>query len=422
MSAHTRSAHLPTALAGSGSASAATVAGGRLRRSLDPVLVASVASLLVLGLLVSYTASFPVGYAFFDDGGYFLKRQVAWIALGLAAAGVGVAVDYRTWRRYSGPAMVATVVALAALLVFGVARFGGSRWALASGSVQPAEMAKLTVILFIANWLASKRDQVRDFSLGVLPFGIITGSVCGLIMLQPDFSTGLLLAAVSTAMFFLAGAELRHLARAGSAATVLLVLVMFSAPYRIARWLTYLDPENDPTGGGYQVIQALRGIMRGGLTGVGLGNGQIKHILPVPHTDAVFAVLGEELGLVGCMGILILFVLIAWRGFRIAAGAPDQFGTLVAVGITSWVVMQALINVAVVTGVIPFTGMPLPWVSFGGSNLVACMAAMGILLNISGHIDHERARVYAGVDFRWRNRRSRLSRAHRARRLSDGDF
>lgn len=396
-------------------------AGSHLRRSLDPILVTSVSALLVLGLLVSYTASYTVGYNFFDDGGYFLKRQLAWIALGLIAAGIGIAVDYRTWRRFSGLAMGFTLVLLVGLIAFGATRFGANRWALGGGSLQPSELAKLTLVLFVADWLAAKRDQVRDFGLGLVPFAIITGVVCGLILLQPDFSTAVLLAAVASAMFFMAGADLRHLAKAGTVAVAALAVVIVQAPYRMARWQTFLDPENDPSGGGYQIIQSLQAIVRGGMFGVGLGNGQIKHLIPVPHTDAVFAVLGEELGLVGALVVLALFVVIAWRGFRIAAGAPDQFGALVAIGVTCWVVMQALVNVAVATAMVPFTGMTLPWVSFGGSSLVASMAAMGILLNVSGHVDNDRAKVYAGVAIRWRDRRSRLSRAHRSRRLADGD-
>jgi cell division protein FtsW len=165
------------------------------------------------------------------------------------------------------------------------------------------------------------------------------------------------------------------------------------------------------------VIQTLRSIVQGGLTGVGLGQGQQKHILPAPHTDAIFAVLGEELGVLACLLVLGLFAVVAWRGFRVAIGSPDPFAALLAAGVTSWLTLQALINIAVVTAVMPFTGIPLPFVSFGGSSLVACMTAVGLLANLSRRVDPARARVYVGLDLRRRNGRSRLSRAHRARRV-----
>ena len=391
----------------------------RLRRTADPVLVLAVLALCAIGLIATYTASFTVGYQAFGDGSYFLKRQLIWCGLGIVVAVVAASIDYRVWRRLAGLMMIGAVVGLAALLFLGAAKYGGQRWALASGSVQPSELAKLVVVVFIADWLAAKKDHVRDFSLGLIPFATITGLVCGLILMQPDFSTAVLLGAVATAMFFVAGADPKHMLQAGSVAGVVLLGVMLQAPYRLARWQTFLDPEGDPTGAGFQIIQALRAIVRGGLTGVGLGHGQNKHLLPAPHTDAVFAVLGEELGILGCLIVVALFALVAWRGLRIAAGAPDMFGGLLAVGITSWIVLQALVNIAVVTAVMPFTGIPMPWISFGGSSLLTCMAGIGILLNVSGHINEERAKIYAAVDFRRGNRRTRLSRAHRARRVSD---
>jgi cell division protein FtsW len=391
----------------------------RTRRRLDPFLIGSVLALSTIGLLATYTASYTVAYQDFGDGTYFLKRQVIWFALGLVAAATTGAVDYRTWRRYSGPLLVMTIVALIALLVFGAARFGSTRW-VGGGSIQPSELAKLVLILFIADWLAAKKDQVRDFTLGLIPFSMITGFVCSLVLLQPGFSTAVLLGLVAAVMFFVAGADPKHMLQAALAAGGVLLLVMLQAPYRVARWQTFLDPEADPTGAGFQILQSLGAIVRGGLFGVGLGQGQNKHLLPAPHTDAVFAVLAEELGLAGCLVIGALFAVVAWRGYRIAAGAPDQFSSLLAVGITSWFVIQACVNVAVVTAVIPFTGIPLPWISFGGSSLVSCMAGMGVLLNVSGHSEVDRARIYTAVDLRGGNRRTRLSRAHRARRVSQG--
>jgi cell division protein FtsW len=236
-------------------------------------------------------------------------------------------------------------------------------------------------------------------------------------MLQPDFSTALLIGLVATMMFFTAGADLLQLLTSGAVAGVVLVAVIMRAPYRLDRVRVFLDPELDPVGAGFQPLQTLKSIMAGGLTGVGLGHGQQKHILPTPHTDAVFAVLGEEMGMLGCLLVIALFAIIAWRGLKIAAGAPDHFASLLATGITCWITLQALLNVAVVTAMVPFTGIPLPFLSFGGSSLVMCMAAVGLLLGLSTHADPRRARLYATLDLRRRDGRSRLSRAHRARKL-----
>jgi cell division protein FtsW len=388
----------------------------RLRRRRDPLLLGAVGALVGLGLLVTYTASFSVGYTYFGEGGYFLKRQLAWMVVGLVAGAFAIGVDYRTWRRFATPAMGLTIVALVVLLAFGADRFGSVRW-VSGGSFQPSELAKMALVVYIAHWLAAKKDQLSDASLGLVPFSVITGLVCGLVILQPNFSTAVLLAAVAVAMFFVAGAPLKHLVQAGGVALGLLAVVMLQAPYRMARWEVFLHPESDPTGGGFQILQSIGAITRGGLMGVGLGNGQNKHLLPAAHTDGVFAVLAEEMGALGGLFVLAMFVIIAWRGLRIATGAPDLFGSLLAVGVTTWIVLQAVVNMAVVTAVMPFTGIPMPWISFGGSSFVTCTAAVGLLLNISGHIDDERAKVTPTMDIRWRNSRSRLSRAHRARRL-----
>jgi cell division protein FtsW len=381
----------------------------------DAALVTIVIGLLLIGLVAAYTSSYGIGDKFFGDSAHFLKRQLLWTVIGLAAAGVTASLDYRVWRRYSVLIMAATLLMLVAILAVGAARFGSQRWVLGSGSIQPSELAKMAVIIYIADWLSSKRDDIRDVSLGLIPFAILMGVVCGLILLQPDFSTAILIGAVAVAMFFTAGADLRQMLISGVVATVVLSGLIARAPYRLERVRSFMHPGADPTGSGYQIMQTLDSIMRGGLTGVGLGGGQQKHILPAAHTDAVFAVLGEELGLLGCLAVLVLFALFAWRGFRIASGAPDRFGSLLAVGITCWIMGQALINIAVVTAFMPFTGIPLPFISFGGSSLVACMAATGLLLSISRRMDPDRMRAYARMDYGRGNRRSRLSRAHRAR-------
>lgn len=348
-----------------------------------------------------------------------MKRQAAWTVLGVVALLAMLAVDYRRWQPYSTWVLGAALVTLIAILVVGAERFGGQRWIVSGGSVQPSETAKLAVIVYVADWLASKRADIVDIKMGLLPFAMVIGLVCSLIIMQPDFSTAVLVGLVASVMFFTAGADVVQMILSGSAVTGLLTVVMMQAPYRAARIGAYFRGDDAPAADTYQIAQALQSIQRGGLLGVGLGQGQQKHVLPAPHTDAVFAVLGEEMGILGCLAVLVLFAVIIWRGLRIAAGSRDPFASLLAVGITSWIATQALLNIAVVTRLVPFTGIPLPFVSFGGSSLVMCLAGIGLLLNLSCHIDEQRTRIHAPLDLRWGNRRSHLSRAHRARRLLD---
>lgn len=389
----------------------ATVPG----RAPDGLMIVAVAGLLAVGAVLTFTASHSPAYRLIGDGTYFVKRQLLWIVLACVSGAVAYAVDYRRLRRFSVPGMIAALLVLAFLLGPGAERFGGQRWLLSGGSVQPSELAKLAVILYIADWLASKREAVRDAMLGLVPFSIIIGVVCGLILLQPDYSTAVLVGAVAVAMFFTAGADLRQMVVAAVIASSALLVLVLQSPYRLQRVLTFLDQDADPSGAGFQVRLATSSFTHGGWTGVGLGAGQQKLVLPTPHTDAVFSVLGEELGLLGCLLVLALFAVFAWRGFRVAAGAPDRFGALLATGLTFWILAQALVNIAVVTGFLPFTGMPLPFLSYGGSSLIVCVVGVGVLLNISTRVEASRARAYATLDL-WRgHRRSRLSRAHRAR-------
>ena len=385
------------------------------RPHVDGGLLAAAAVLIAVGLLGTYTASYRLGDAFWGEGMFFLKRQLVWVIVGIAAAVVTVGVDYRVWRRYSVPIMAGTLVVLLAMLVVGVTRFGGQRWLTAGGSIQPSELAKLAIIVYVADWLSSKREDIRVVELGLIPFVMLTGFVCGLIVLQNHLSTGVLIALVAVAMFFTAGAEIKQLGWLALLGAFSLAGLIAAMPYRIERVSSFLHPEADAAGAGYQVSQTIAAIVRGGLFGVGLGNGQQKHFIPAPHTDAVFAVLGEELGLIGALLVVGLFALFAWRGFQVAARADDRFASLLALGLTCWIAFQALMNVAVVTALMPFTGVPLPFVSYGGSSLVVTLAATGLLLNLSRQTDPSRTNAHAHLDLRRGNRRSRLSRAYRAR-------
>lgn len=387
-----------------------------LRRPQQPdgLLILAVAGLLAIGLLLNFTASYSPGYRVKGDAAFFFYRQLVWITLGLLCAAVAYVVDYRVWRKLSVLAMLAALVGLVLALALGEPQNESSRWLL-GGSLQPSEFAKLAVVLYMADWLASKREAVRDTLDGLVPFSIIIGLVCGLVLRQPNFSTALLIAVVATAMFFTAGADLRQLAVACAFATVGLVFIVLQSPGRMRRIQTFLDPTAQPDGAGFQVLWAMQGFKVGDLLGVGLGSGQAKLVLPVAWSDAVFSVLGEETGVLGCLTVLALFMLVTWRGLRIAAGTRDRFGMLLATGISIWILTQALISVAVVTGFAPPTGIPLPFLSYGGSSMVTCLTATGLLLNLSTHMDNDRARVYANLDLGRRDRRTRLSRARRSR-------
>lgn len=386
-------------------------------RRVDGWLLAALGGLLLFGLVINYTASYTIGNKWFDDGSYYLKRQLIWMVVGLGAGAIMYAIDYRVWRRFSVLVILGTLAMLMGVLVFGVTRLGGERWLLTGGSVQPSELAKLTVVIYIADWLASKKDDIRDVTLGLIPFSIMMGIICGLIVLEHSFSIALLVGLVAVVMFFTAGAELTQMLMAGAVASVVFVGLILQAPYRMDRVRSFMDPSADPSGHGYQVIQSLSAIGEGGVFGVGLGSGQQKALVPLAHTDNVFAVVAEELGLAGCLLVLALFSVIVWRGFRIAAGAPTPYASLLAAGITCWITGQALINIGVVTHLIPATGVTLPFVSYGGSSLVTSLAAMGLLLNISGRVDPAKAKIYGALDLRRGDRRSRLSRTHRARRV-----
>ena len=263
--------------------------------------------------------------------------------------------------------------------------FGAQR-AFINGSLQPGELAQLVTIIYMAAWLSAKQNKIRRLSYGLIPFSILIGTVTGLIVLQPDLSTAILILGTTVVMFFLAGADLLQMAIAGVLGGVAgsVLIQQIANTYAGPRLSSYLDSVNNLTAASYHVQQAIVAFVRGGLTGVGLGEGSQKFgFLPAPHTDSIFAIIAEELGLVGCVLVTTLFIILAIRGFRIARQAPDSFGALLAGGITFWIVLEALLNIAVMTALVPFSGVPLPFISFGGSALVTSLAGVGILLNIS---------------------------------------
>lgn len=349
----------------------------------DWLLASVVAGLTVLGLIMIYSTT----YVWVDeDPTRYFSRQGLYALAGLASLLIMLRIPYQTWQRISVPMMIGTVVLLAVVLIVGKATFNATRWFL-NGSIQPSEVAKLVIIIYVADWLASKGQQIRHVSLGLLPFSIIIGVVAGLILLQPNFSTACLIAGTAFILFFIAGADILQMVIASLVGALAAVMLIMQAAYRLRRVTIFMDPLADPDGLGYHVTRALATLNSGGLTGVGLGNTVHKYLnlLPAPHTDSIFALIGEEFGFLGSLGVLALFALVAYRGFRIARQAPDRFGMFLAGGITILLTLQAIVNIAVITSTLPFTGVPLPFISYGGSSLVISLTSIGLLLNISRH-------------------------------------
>ncbi|MDR5696678.1 MAG: putative lipid II flippase FtsW [Armatimonadota bacterium] len=357
------------------------------RHAPDVLLFGSVVALCTLGLVMVYSASSVFAFERFGDSAYFLKRQLLWMVLGLAAMWFTFHIHYTTWRRLTGPALLLALGALGAVLFssIGTAAGGARRWiALGPLSFQPVEAAKLALVLYLANFLANRQDGVRRFGRGILPPLFFCGLMAALVMRQPDMGSAVILVLVTFVVLFAAGARIPHLAGVALLVAPLAALMALREEYRRERLLAFLNPWQDAQGTGFQIIQSLLAIGSGGLFGVGLGQSRQKFFyLPERHTDFVFAILAEELGLVGAAVLIGLFALFALRAFRTAVRAPDRYGALLGAGIASWVVGQAAINIGVVSGALPVTGVPLPFVSFGGSSLIVLMAAVGICLNLS---------------------------------------
>lgn len=378
------------------------------RRPRDGVLIAAVGLLLLIGVLAVFTAS--------DSAA--LQSHLLWTAVGVAAAGVVATIgDYRLIQRWSPLLFLGVIGLLVLVLVIGQRVHGSTRW-LFGGSVQPGELAKLVVVIYIADWLSGRPHEIRQFAMGLVPFILLVSLVCGLIILQPNFSTAILVLGIASAMLVAAGARIDQMLLSGSIAVVVLTAALIMADYRVTRVVGFLNRDAMADQANWQPNLVENAVLRGGWFGVGLGNGQYKRFMPLDTgaTDAVFAVIGEETGVLGCLLVIGLFMVVAWRGTRIARGAPDPFAKLAALGVTWWIVSQAFVHMAVVTRLIPFTGVPLPFISSGGSSLTTTLVGVGLLVAISQRVDPSKVTPYGLVDLRWRNRRSRLSRTYRARR------
>ncbi|GIK36406.1 MAG: cell division protein FtsW [Chloroflexota bacterium] len=376
-------------------------------------MIITIAALLIVGLMMIYSATFALGYQLYDQPTYYFIRQLLWMGVGLLVMIIFARVEYHTWRRFSILLMTLTLLLLGVVLLIGQERFGGQRW-LFNGSIQPSEFSKLAIMIYIADWLSSKGERIRRVSYGLIPFAILLGLITGLIVLQRSLSTAVLIALTALAMFFIAGGNLWQIIVSAVLGGGTIAFLTTQSAYRLTRVATFLDPLNaDPLNGGYQIRQILIALGSGGLLGLGLGASRQKFgYIPASHTDGIFAILGEELGLIGSLAVVGLFAFLAYRGFRVAMLAPDAFGRVLASGITCGLIFQAIVNVGVVTASIPFTGVTLPFISFGGSSLVVSMASAGLLLAVSRRTmpeDPQEKEERREVDhLRRRNRGTRL--------------
>ena len=356
--------------------------------AVDKYLFFAVSALMGLGLIMVYSASFAISQRLYGNDVYLLTRQGAAMALGLLLLLACMLIDYRQYQR---PAVVATAVigilaALAFVLLMPASR-GSHRWiSLGFFNIQPSEFAKLAVILFLASFLSRKDDRLNEFRRGLLPILLVVGSILLLVAVEPDLGTACMIAAIAGTMLWVGGLSLKYVANLAIIGGVAATAQVLRSGYQSRRIIAYLDPWTHELDAGYQTVQSLAAVGAGGVTGSGFAAGQQKFgFLPDPYTDFIYAVLGEEFGLVGTVAVVLAFMVILWRGLRAALRAPDKFGFYMGVGLTCFLVLQALINMSIVVNLLPTTGIPLPMISYGGSSMLASCIAVGLLLNLSQH-------------------------------------
>ena len=355
----------------------------------DYLLLTVVLLLSVIGIIAVYSSSYALGERQFHDPNFFVKRQAIFMVIGLLLMAGTMHLPYHLLMRFSPLIMLAAVVGLALVLVPGIGfeQNGARSWIRLGGlpPLQPSEFAKFGVIVYLAAWLTAKGDQLKDFSLGVVPFVAMVGFVVALIMLEGDLGTTIVVGAITGTLFFIAGARITHtLTLMGSAVLAFAVLLLTGDQYRMDRMTSFLNAEADQQGAGFHTLQLLVAFGSGGIDGLGLGVSRQKFFyVPGSHTDGVLAIIGEELGFIGTCMVLGLFMVLLARGWMVVKRADGQFGSLMAAGILAWVAFQTLINVGGVTRMMPLTGIPLPYVSYGGTALLAIFAATGVLLSIS---------------------------------------
>jgi cell division protein FtsW len=374
------------------------------------LLILVTLGLVAFGLVMVYSASSARAMLAAGDPAYYLKRQALYAVVGLVLLAFLSRVDFRALRLAAGPLLGASFVLLLAVLVLGTAVNGARRW-LSLGLVdfQPSELAKLALALWVAAYLA-RRPAPQSLGELARPIGLVVGAACLLVLVEPDLGTAIAIAIMATAVLVVSGTPFRVLAGAGAVAITVVLVAIWMEPYRRARIFSFLDPWQDPEGAGFQSVQAMIALGSGGIFGVGLGESVQKiYYLPEASTDMIFAIVGEELGLLGAAGVLAAFAVFGWAGFNIALRCKDPFGKRLAAGLTALVCGQAAVNVCAVLGLAPLTGIPLPFVSYGGSSLVVGLASVGILLNIA--VNHAATADAQVPDRRRRHGRARAARA-----------
>lgn len=394
-------------------------------RGLDMPLLLTVIALTVFGLIMLYSASFDYSFNEYGSAAYMFLRQLRWLGIGVVAAFILSLFDYHLWRKLIVFAMLGTIGLLVAVLLINEIRLGATR-TLFEGSYQPSELAKLMAVIYLSVWLYAKRDELHRVGFGLIPLGVILGVIGGLIYLQPDLSAAGTVLILGGLLFFLAGADIKQIVFLLALALVIgWVVVQFSDTGR-DRVGSFIAGFQNPTNASYHVRRSFEAIVKGGVFGVGVGQANTKLTgLPFAPTDSIFAVVAEELGLFGSALLIALYGALIWRGLVVARRAPDMLGTLLASGVTFWIALEAVINMAVMVGLMPFAGNALPFVSAGGSNLVATLCAVGIVLNISRqgvetrNLEEDEWRSFgAVVDLRRWNGRRRVSRSRRSQRAN----
>jgi cell division protein FtsW len=390
----------------------------RERHHVSYPLLLAVIGLVAGGVVMVYSASSVMAYISNDDPAFYGIQQAVFAVIGLGLMYVLSRTDFRLLRYLAIPAYVVTLLLLVAVLVPGIGTeiAGSRRWIVLPvvGGFQPAEIAKLAICLYLAHWLDRRGSAARGFWNGFVPFGLLVAPGFLLIAVEPDLGTAGVYVAAALAIFFMSGANLLYLTAIGSAVVGGAVLMIVNTPYQLQRVQSFLDPFSEPLHTGYNAIQALMALALGGITGLGLGASKQKYLyLPAPSTDFIFAIIGEEWGLIGTLAIVFGFLVIAYQGYKIAIHAPDTFSGLLAAGLTTWLVVQACINMMVVTALLPVTGIPLPFISYGGSALTINLAAVGILLSISRETNPTGTLLDALSGIGRRDRRARVPRAGR---------
>lgn len=333
------------------------------------------------GLVMVYDSSVAIALRDFSNQYYFVREQAKWLAIGGMACFIFSVVDYHVWQKLALPLLLVTIGLL--LIVFvpgvGIHALGARRWInMGFFVLQPAELAKLVLVMYLSAWFS--QPEKKRFGA----FLLLVSVVAGLVLVEPDLGTSVIILGIALALYFFSGAPAYQFLLLFPVTLVMLVSLAVASPYRFRRLTTFLNPDIDPQGASYQIRQILIGLGSGGLFGVGLGRSRQKYeYLPEANTDSIFAIIGEEIGFVGALVVIVMFLFIVWRGFRIAKLAPDVFGRMLALGISSWIAIQSGINLSSAVALIPFTGVPLPLISYGGSSLIILLSALGILLNIS---------------------------------------